>query len=200
MSTGAANNNSTAELARRQLLARHLSGDRAAFGEFMTCYETRIMSLVIRAGVEKSSADDLFQEIFLKIHLAADKYQSSLALDPWVFAVANNTIRSFFRRLKVRQIVQSRDDLEDYRQNDNSGDELDARETASWLEKEIAKLPEPQREVICLCGVKDLSQQDVAEILSMPINTVKTNLSRARASLAKALARRNAIIRREVSL
>ena len=68
------------------------------------------------------------------------------------------------------------------------------------MEKEIAKLPEPQREVICLCGVKDLSQQDVAEILSMPINTVKTNLSRARASLAKALARRNAIIRREVSL
>ena len=184
---------------RRQLLSRHLAGDSTAFPEFMAQYRKQVYGLVVRMGVAESFRDDVFQECFIKIHFAAGKYSSERPLEPWMFTIVQNTVRTHFRKQKVREIVEARDELPEMVTVDEAG-ELDARETAAWLEREIAKLPEMQRDVVCLCGVKDLCQQDVAEILAIPVNTVKTHLSRARATLAKALARRNASARKEVAL
>ena len=75
----------------------------------------------------------------------------------------------------------------------------EARETAAWVEKAIAALPFSQREVVVLCCIEQLPQDDVAAALGMPVNTVKTHLRRARIALAQALARRQAALRREVS-
>ena len=73
-----------------------------------------------------------------------------------------------------------------------------ARQTAAWLEGEIRKLPLVQREVLVLACIESLPQKDVAGILGLPLNTVKTHLRRARLALVSRLAQRNAIQHGEV--
>lgn len=182
------------------LLVRHCSGDAAAFAEFITRYRRVVYSYLVRCGVENGVRDDLFQEIFAKVHAAAASYQPDRALRPWVLAIAANTVRSHYRKERVRDLVPveplpaARDTVAP-----DSEQLIEARETAAWVEQVIAGLPFSQREVVVLCCVEQLPQADVAAALGMPVNTVKTHLRRARLALAQALARRRAALRREVS-
>jgi RNA polymerase sigma-70 factor (ECF subfamily) len=75
---------------------------------------------------------------------------------------------------------------------------LEARETAAWIDGAIRALPLPQREAVVLCCIEQVPQAEAAGILGVPVNTMKTNLRRARLALAQALARRTAKLRREV--
>jgi RNA polymerase sigma-70 factor (ECF subfamily) len=77
--------------------------------------------------------------------------------------------------------------------------QLEAEETADWLAEALSQLPLAQREVVLLSCVEDWAQKDVAEALSMPVNTVKTHLRRARLELAKALVHHKRTFKREVS-
>ena len=74
-----------------------------------------------------------------------------------------------------------------------------ARQTATWLEEEIRKLPLMQREVLVLACIENLAQKDIAAALELPLNTVKTHLRRARLALVDKLARRNGVLQRESS-
>ncbi|MFN8390047.1 MAG: RNA polymerase sigma factor [Bdellovibrionota bacterium] len=185
-------------LARRQLLARHVAGDGAAFSEFMTAYRSQVYSYLVRTGVDAASRDDLFQDIFIRIHQAAASYQPALPVEPWLFTIVANVTRSHFRKVKVRQIVSHEETVPEMLETVTAADIAEADETIRWLERAIQKLPDAQREAIALCCIKNLAQSDVAKILNIPLNTLKTHLSRARATLAKDLARRGAISRREV--
>lgn len=184
----------------RQLLRRHTAGDLEAFPELMALYRSQIFSYIIRCGVAPGHRDDVFQEIFLAVHRHAASYNATRALEPWLFTITANSVRSYFRKQKVRSIVEHDTDRADSATVFSAADDSVAQETARWVESEITKLPLAQREVLTLCCMRDISQSDVAEILQMPVNTVKTHLSRGRAALAKALARRNKTIQREASV
>ena len=184
----------------RLLLRRHTDGDSEAFPELMALYRSQVFSYIVRCGVHPSHRDDVFQEIFLAVHRNASSYNSSRALEPWLFTITANSVRTYFRRQKVRSIVEHDTERADSPTTFSAADESLAQETARWVEREIAKLPLAQREVLTLCCMRDISQSDVAEILQMPVNTVKTHLSRGRAALAKALARRNLTIHREAAV
>ena len=81
--------------------------------------------------------------------------------------------------------------------NPNGEQVAEARETAQWLEGAIAKLPLAQREVVGLVCAEHMKQSEVAEVLRIPLSTVKTLLRRARIALAQQLARRNVLLDRE---
>ncbi len=185
-------------LDRRKLLIRHLRGDLQAFPELMQIYGSTVFSCIVRSGIPANVRDDVFQEIFIKIHQRADTYHAERPLEPWLFAIMANTVRSHYRKARVREIVQHEADSAHHPEPLTGADFAEARETSAWLSDAIQKLPFQQREVIILCCIKELSQKDVAKILDMPVNTVKTNLSRGRAALAKALSRRRQTLRREV--
>lgn len=186
--------------AEGQLLVRHRSGDGDAFTEFVERYRRPIYSYLVRCGVEEAARDDLFQEVFTNIHNAAVSYDPERPVKPWVFAIAANIVRSYYRTSRVREvgILMRTPPLGDETAPD-SCQLAEARETAAWVEQAIAALPLSQREVVLLCCVEQLSRDDVAVALGMPVNTVKTHLRRARMTLAQALARRKAVLRREVS-
>ena len=74
-----------------------------------------------------------------------------------------------------------------------------ARQTATWLEEEIRRLPFMQREVLVLACIENLAHKEIAAALELPLNTVKTHLRRARLALVRQLARRNASMQREFS-
>jgi RNA polymerase sigma factor (sigma-70 family) len=182
-----------------QLLVRHRRGDADAFAELVTRYRRPVYSYLVRCGVEEAARDDLFQDVFTRIHRAAATYQPERPMKPWVFAIVANTVRSHYRKTRGREIVVSAPDPELSDSAPDSHQLVEARETAAWIERAVAALPFSQREVVVLCCIEQLPQDDVAATLGMPVNTVKTHLRRARIALAQALARRQAVLRREVS-
>lgn len=177
------------ELEERAWLPRHARGDPAAFAEFLERYQNDIYSYLARCGLDKENRDDLFQDILMKIHRSAASYQSSRPLRPWVFTLVANTVRNHFRSEGVRRTVWSQAEPGDIADPPQSTErQAAAREIMSWVEQAIPSLPFTQREVLVLTTIDGLQQKDVAEILRIPLSTVKTHLRRARLTLTKKLA------------
>ncbi len=168
----------------RDLLLRHRQGDSEAFGRLVAAYRSPVFSYLVRCGVAESDRDDLFQEIFIKIHTAAAQYDPARPLHPWLFTIVANTVRTYFRKNKVREMVLADSPADEPQEVRADGErEAMARQTATWLEREIRRLPLAQQEVLILTCIENLPQKDVAEILGLPVNTIKTHLRRARLAL-----------------
>jgi RNA polymerase sigma-70 factor, ECF subfamily len=186
-------------LDERRLLPRHRRGDPRAFAELVECYRAPVYGYLVRCGVPQGVRDDLFQEVFVKVHGAAAAYQPDRPLRPWLFAIVANTVRTHFRRQRVDQLVLG-EDAEMRPGGEAGGDrQAEAKQTARWLDEEIRKLPLAQREVLVLRCVEGIEEAQVAKVFDIPVGTVKTHLHKARLALTRAMARRNARIAREVS-
>ena len=177
----------------RRLLIEHRDGDSGAFAELVRRYRAPVYSYLVRCGVAEEDRDDLFQEVFIRVHRSAHTFNSERPLHPWLFTIVANAVRTHFRRRRVRDLVTA--------ETDPSGpDPVDAgpngervavaRETVAWLERAIATLPVARRQVMVLACVESRPLKEVAEVLGMPVNTVKTHLRRARLALAESLAQR----------
>lgn len=183
----------------RFLLRRHLAGDEEAFGRLIDLTGGRVMGYLRRGGIPREDAEELFQEVFSRIHRSAASYQPDRPLLPWVFAIVVNVARTWHRRRKVRSIVHGGEvDLSRSREPDGL-DVLEARETARWLDGQIARLPTDQAEALQLCCVERMDQAEVACLLGVPVPTVKTRLRRARLALLEARRRRGLTVQRETS-
>ncbi len=175
----------------RELLPRYAEGDRSAFEELVHRFRAPVYGYIIRCGVPPSAADDLFQEVFFSVHRAATSYRSTQPLKPWLFTITANAVRSHFRKRSVWSRVftpaqmHEPQALEPGLQVAREGAEL-----AGFLDGHIRELPLKQREVVVLCCVEQLSLEEASAALAMPLESVKTNLKRGRATLQKALARR----------
>lgn len=192
------------DLAERNWLPRHQRGDTRAFGELMLAYSSLVMTLLYRYGIESQHRDDLFQDVFLKIHQAAGSYRPTEPLRPWLVSIVLNTVRNHRRGSGRRQHFMQRlenepgtatdknTDSESWPQRPPEPDEqAEKLATAEWLEARIAELPERPREVLVLNTIKGLQMKEIAALLGLPENTVKTHLRRARLTLAEGLAARN---------
>jgi len=162
-------------------------------------YATPIYGYLTRCGVHPAERDDLFQDILIKVHRAATEHPPTGPTRPWLFSIAVNTVRSHFRKVKVRRVVQLDADPARTASALSNTPEADAaaHQTANWLEDEIQKLPLDQREVLLLCAVQGVDQKEVAATLDMSVNTVKTKLRRARLALAEARCRQSLVANRE---
>ena len=86
----------------RALLERHRKGDRDAFAQLMNTYANSIYGYLARSGIQPADRDDVFQDVFEKIHRASETAMPTGAVRPWVFTIVVNTVRDSFRRAKVR--------------------------------------------------------------------------------------------------
>jgi RNA polymerase sigma-70 factor (ECF subfamily) len=175
----------------RQPLVRHREGDPEAFAALVADYRRPVYSYLIRCGVAESDRDDLFQSVFLRIHRAAGQYRSDLPSHPWIFTIVANEVRSHIRRRRVRELVFAAPVQHEPTDPAPDGERaVQARETVAWLEEEIRRLPLPQREVLILASLEGRPLEEVAQVLGLPLNTVKTHLRRTRLLLSEKLARR----------
>jgi len=175
-------------LDERHWLPRHCRGDREAFTELMNAYQAPVYGYLVRCGVPPASRDDVFQEIFLKIHLAAASYQPSRPLRPWLFTIAANSVRNHFRDESRHRVADDARACDAPSRDHGPRALAEIRETTAWLERALPALPLAQREVLLLGSIGGLRLQDIATLLDIPLNTVKTLTRRARSSLARALA------------
>lgn len=188
-------------LSDRALLERHRSGDPAAFAELVEAWQAPIYGYLARSGVGAAERDDLFQEVFLRVHRAIGDGLPPGPTGPWIFAIAVNAVRSHFRKVRVRSVVTLGDEAAMATADAGPSPErsLALRETAAWVEEQIARLALDQREALLLCTVHGLELRDAAEALGVPVETVKTRLRRARLALAEARAKRSLREEREGS-
>jgi RNA polymerase sigma-70 factor (ECF subfamily) len=188
-----------AQIDERELLLLHRKGDSGAFARLVASYRRPVYSYLIRCGVPAADRDDLFQEVFVKIHGSAGQYRADRPLHPWLFTIVANTVRTYHRKNKVRQMVFADPPANEPRA---TGADVErramAQQTAAWLEREMSRLPLAQREVLILTCIENLPQKEVAEILGFPVNTVKTHLRRARETLIRRRAQRDTIRNGEV--
>jgi len=173
------------------LLIRHAAGDATAFAELVAAYRRPVYSWLVRSGVGDGDRDDVFQQAFLRIHRAAGQYRPDRPAHPWLFTIVANEVRTHLRRRRIRALVQGPPPaVEPAAEDPDAHRTSDARETVAWLERELPRLPAPQREALLLVAVQGRSVSEAAEALGRPTGTIKTHLRRARLHLAEKLARR----------
>ena len=176
------------DLEELQWLPRHVRGDSDAFPELMDAYRAPVWNYLARCGVSLQLREDLFQDIFLKIHQSAPSYTATRPLRPWVFTIAANTLRNHVReRKRYRQFFAPEELPEPADPNPGIGESEAIAQTKIWLDKAIMELPFSQREVLTLVTLESLPLKEVAAILKVSQNTVKTRLRRARLKLADML-------------
>jgi RNA polymerase sigma-70 factor (ECF subfamily) len=179
-----------------RLLVAHRSGDAQAFAKLVRNYRRPVYGYLVHCGVPEGERDDLFQDIFVRVHERAGTYDPSRPLHPWLFTVVANTVRSFFRKRQRRLYFFPLASVpsEDVKGDAPDGEALaSASETKQWLERAIGALPLPQREVLTLAAIESLPLAEVASILGIPVNTVKTYLRRARLRLVSSYERRTKV-------
>lgn len=167
------------------LLARVLSGDRDAFNQIMRNHEDRVFSVCLRIMGEREQALDATQETFLTAFRKAAQFKGNSALGTWIYRIAVNTCYDQLRKQKRRRT----DPLADYHEPVDyaAEDAVEAAGLRPEIEQALAAIPEDFRAAVILCDIEGLSLPDVAQVLDVPVGTVKSRVFRGRRLLARKL-------------
>ena len=188
-----------AKLSDVEVVALAQQGKEAAYRELLLRYERPVFSLIFRMVRDREMAEDLAQETFVKVLNNIDRYSPDFKFSSWLFKIANNLTIDHLRRRRVDTIsIEGAPDAvtaESAKATSISivaGDEsplaeLESRELGQSIERAIAKLRPEYRACILLRHVEDRSYEEIAEIVKLPLGTVKTYIHRARQELREYL-------------
>jgi RNA polymerase sigma-70 factor (ECF subfamily) len=174
-----------------ELVRRCLSGDQRACRDLVRRYERPVYSVLMRVVRSAEDAEDLVQETFVRVFRALDRYDTERPFAAWVFTIASRLAIDHLRRRRVKTVsltVNEPGSIEE-RELDVEDTGLRPDEVTSHAEEEdrasrlIASLPEHYRIVVMLRHQQDLSYEEIAEALNLPLGTVKARIHRARALL-----------------
>ncbi len=181
-------NQPPAELARLISLAQ--SGNLEAFEQLYTLYKKKVYGLAFNLTRDHQTAEDLVQDIFLKIFSSIRDISRPELFPAWVYRIALNTCYSYLRRgksldRKLEEILPASEGQTD-EAFDSSEDDL-----ARCLNQVLAELPEKLRTVFLLHEVEGLTHEEIAELLGCQVGTSKSQLFKARMKLRKILKKKN---------
>ena len=167
------------------LIERYLRGDVSAFNDLMRVHEDRVFAICLRMLRDREAALDATQETFITVFRKVDRFSGHSAFSTWLYRVAVNTCYDQARR-------RGRRPTEPLPQDGGPPDErtataLDSAELRPDLEAALARLPTEFRSAVVLCDAQGLSLQTAAEIMGVPVGTVKSRVFRGRRLLAEAL-------------
>lgn len=155
-----------------------------AFEALVPAYRRRVFGLAFSVLRDRAAAEDLAQEVFVKLWQALDRYDGRARLSTWIYAITRNAAISAQRKERNTESMSDPAVLGEVEaQAPQAGRE--AGDAALW--QKVEALPDRQRQAVTLYYQDDRSVEEVAGMMGIPANTVKTHLHRARASLAAAL-------------
>jgi RNA polymerase sigma-70 factor (ECF subfamily) len=167
----------------RELVDRCRTGDEAAFGELMARYKDLVYGMVHRLVGDREQADDLAQEVFLKIHRGLPYFRGDARLSTWIYRIVANVCFQA-RSRRPADISLEPADRDRPRIDPGAADAAFAGiELRDRLEKAITQLPDNYRMLIAAHYLKGVQYEALAEALDLPIGTVKTHLYRAKRRL-----------------
>ncbi|WP_236692999.1 sigma-70 family RNA polymerase sigma factor [Aneurinibacillus tyrosinisolvens] len=169
-----------------KLIDRTIAGDREAFGEIYEKTIDNVSRTVHFLLGDKSSFDDVLQEIYLQIYKSLPGFDRKRPFRPWVTGIAIRQVNSYRRKnwMLFRIAAKKREQEEEKTEPDFSGDVVDRLENEELL-RQIESLPYKLKQVVILRYLHDYSQEEVAQILDIPAGTVKSRIHSALQKLRK---------------
>ena len=166
------------------------------FVEIIRLYEKSIRRYINRLGCRDSSdADDLLQEIFLKVYINLNEYDSELKFSSWLYRIAHNESISFFRKKRVRPMTVATEAetyiFENIPDETDLIESLDIKINGDILHKALTELDDQYRDVLVLRFFEEKSYAEISDILKIPEGTVGTLLNRGKKRLNEILRAKN---------
>lgn len=167
-----------------------MAGDGDAFAEIVERYGSRVYNLALRITGDRDAANDCAQEAFIRAYRALSQYDQSLPLHPWLLRIATNTSLNHVQRWHAHE--QPVEDMPERAEPPELNPEALAvrREELGEVLAAMNALPPRYRAALTLRHLHELSYDEIARALDLPLGTVKTHLHRARAALLRELAQR----------
>lgn len=177
-----------------ELVQRCINGDQQAWAEVVRQFSRRIYNLAYRFTSSHAGAEDLTQEVFIRVYRSLDQYDPSLGdLSNWLMRLARNLIIDDYRK-RQRTPTDTSDDLADHEyhlpaSSDSPQRSLERQERRLQVLQAIDKLSPDLRECVILRDIEELTYQEIVDLLRIPEGTVKSRINRGRIELAKVLRR-----------
>jgi RNA polymerase sigma-70 factor, ECF subfamily len=176
----------------KEIIRLSREGNGEAFGLLVERYKTKVFNLAYAWTQDRTAADDLAQEVFIKTYFSLPKFKFRSEFGTWLYRVALNHIKDYLRKNKNKMKEIS---LEVLGEIDLTAENVSAREEEQAVEKRNAlvqaalqRLPEKHRTILTLRDIQGLSYEEIAGILGLSHGTVDSRLFRARKKLREKLA------------
>jgi RNA polymerase sigma-70 factor (ECF subfamily) len=157
---------------------------RTAFEQMLPLYRDRVLRLAAGMLRDRTLAEDVAQDVFVRVWRALPAFEGRSALSTWIYAIARNACLAELRKRRPEVSLDSDERGQDPGWRERVAPEPDDRATRSVLEV-LDRLPQRQREVVILYYVEDRSVEETAAVLGAPTGTVKALLHRARKRLVE---------------
>lgn len=173
----------------KSLIRDCLDGQVDAFGELIAPYQDRLYNTLFRMSGNAEDAAELFQEAMIRVFRGLRSYQGDSSFYTWLYRIALNVAFTHRRRHRLRVVSVENlvrggaADLVDNDENLRPGRAIENAETRDVIEQALADVPEVYRAVLVLKDVEGLKYEEIAEILDIPIGTVRSRLHRARCEM-----------------
>ncbi len=184
------------------LVRRCISGDAAAWEEIVQRYHRRIYNICYRFAGSNNDADDLTQEVFIKMYRTLNSYDVDRgAFMTWVTTVTRNLLVDHFRKTRQERMTDSLDTASSDHEDAMALSEripdrgpapdsrVQTREAKEAVHQALQKLSPELREAVILRDLQDMDYREIATALKVPEGTVKSRINRGRAELARLLQR-----------
>jgi len=195
-----------AECSDEELLALFRQGRRDAFGVLVRRYEGELYGYLRRYLGDGDLAEDVFQNTFVQVFTKLDQYEAGRPVRPWLYTIATHQAIDAMRRQSRHQAVSLDQDREELAGSDvpqllgllesrapGPLDQLQTEERRQLVRASVDRLPDFLRQVVVLAYYQGLKYKDVADILGIPVGTVKSRLHAALCRLHEAWATVNAL-------
>src|SRR4051794_31003075 len=194
--TGTGTAEDLAQISDETLLSRYRdSGRTEDFDTLIQRYQNELYRYLTRYLGDRALAEDIFQNTFLQVHLKRGMYEEGRPVRPWLYSIATHQAVDALRKvgrhptLSLDQRVGSGEadagNLVDLLVGDEEGPlaELQGQERRDWVRESVARLPDTLRQTLLMAYHQDLKYREIAEILKIPVGTVKSRLHAALAKL-----------------
>jgi RNA polymerase sigma-70 factor, ECF subfamily len=170
------------------LVRRAAGGDRSAFTLLMERHERRVYNLCLRMVGDLDDASDATQDAFLTAYRKLSSFRGEAAFTTWLHRVAINASYDLLRkRGRAPVLASSKDHAVEDERIEPAPDHADETTGAIEVQRALLAIPEEFRAALVLHDAQDVPVQEVADILGVPVGTVKSRLHRGRVALARAL-------------
>lgn len=183
------------EINGAELVRRARAGDGSAWEDIVSAFSRRIFNLAYRFTSSVEGAEDLTQEVFIRIYRTLDQYDSKQGdLANWLMRLARNLIIDDYRHRQRNPQNTMADTVDDHQYHlravgTSAHKEMERREIAAQVQEGIDKLPSDLKTCVILRDIEEMTYQEIVDVLRIPEGTVKSRINRGRIELAKILRR-----------
>lgn len=186
------------QISDEKLFEQYRDGDTAAIRTLIERHVTDLLAFLTRMVGDRAGAEDVFQDTFLQIHVAAGTFDATRRFRPWLFTIAANKARDYLRRKNRRRTLDlsapirgggedSATEFVDLLEIDipTPAAGIEAEEQSRLVQEALDTLPPALKEILLLAYFQRLSYAQIAEDLQIPLGTVKSRLHAAVATFSK---------------